>query len=92
MDRVNVRQLRAGLAAAVRRAGAGDRLVITVGGQPVAQLGPLDPVADPPTLADLAHRGLVTPPRRTDRPPPDVTIDPWIGTRLDRAVADLRGG
>src|SRR6185503_7429659 len=51
---MNIRELRANLAAAVRRAEAGHRVVITVGGRPVAQLGPLDSGAGPPTLDDLA--------------------------------------
>ena len=38
---MNVRELRANLAAAVRQAEAGQRVVITVGGRAVAQLGPL---------------------------------------------------
>ena len=39
---MNIRELRANLAAAVRQAEAGHRVVITVGGRPIAQLGPLD--------------------------------------------------
>src|SRR4051812_40911920 len=40
--RRSVRELRANLAAAVRQAEAGHRVIVTVGGRPVAQLGPLD--------------------------------------------------
>ena len=50
---IGTRELRANLAAALRQVGAGERLVITVDGRPVAQLGPLEP-AGSPTLADLA--------------------------------------
>jgi len=92
VDRLGVRDLRNQTAAAVRRAGAGERIVVTVDGRPVAQLGPLDPLSGPVTLADLVSRGLLIAARRTDRPAPDVLIDLWAGARLDRAVAELRGG
>jgi prevent-host-death family protein len=91
MERLGIRDLRNQTAAAVRRAGAGERLVITVDGRPVAQLGPLDPGGGAATLEDLAARGLVVLPRRGDRPLPDVQVDLWAGTRIDRAAAELRG-
>lgn len=88
---VNVRELRANLAAAVRRAEAGHRIVVTVGGRPVAQLGPLDPGGGTePTLDDLAVRGLLQRARRTDRPPPDLLVALPVGTRLDRLLDEVR--
>jgi antitoxin (DNA-binding transcriptional repressor) of toxin-antitoxin stability system len=88
---LNVRAVRADLAAAVRRAQAGQRLVITVGGRPVAQLGPVEaPVDSEPTLADLGARGLVVPARRADRPAPDLIVSLPVGTRLDRLLAEIR--
>lgn len=86
---VNVRELRANLAAAVRRAGAGHREVITVGGRPVAQLGPLEPTHGEPTLDDLAGRGLVIRARRP-HPDPDVVVALAVGARLDRLVGEIR--
>ena len=91
MDQVGIRQLRKNLAAAVERARAGERVVVTVNGRPAAQLGPLDPGADPATLDDLAARGLVVLPRRRDRPDPAATIEPWTGVRIDRLIRELRG-
>jgi prevent-host-death family protein len=84
-----IRTLRADLAATVRRAGAGERVVVTVGGVPTAVLAPVDDQA--PDLARLVAAGAVLPPRRTTpwRPPAPVTV--WAGVRLDRALADLRG-
>ena len=87
---IGTRELRANLAAALRQVDAGERLVITVDGRPVAQLGPLEP-AGSPTLADLAASGLLEPPRRP-RPaaapePADVAVD----VRLDRVLAEVRG-
>ncbi len=91
VDRLGIRELRNAAAAAVRRAGAGERIVITVDGRPVAQLGPLDPVDGEPTLDDLAARGLLVPPRLADRPEPSVTVTVRVGTRLDRVMAEVRG-
>jgi prevent-host-death family protein len=86
---MNVRELRANLAAALRRAEAGHRVVITVGGRPVAQLGPVT-AAGPPTLDDLVARGLVIRARRADRPPPDLLVAMTVGTRLDRLLGEVR--
>ena len=65
-------------------------IVVTVAGRPVAQLGPLDPGDAAPTIEDLAARGLLVAARRDDRPTPDLRLDPWPGTRLDRLVAEVR--
>jgi prevent-host-death family protein len=91
MDRLGIRELRNAAAAAVRRAGAGERIVITVDGRPVAQLGPLEPVGGEPTLDDLAARGLLVPARLADRPVPDVAVAVRVGTRLDRVLGEIRG-
>jgi prevent-host-death family protein len=91
MDRVSMRDLRANAARTVRRAEGGERIVVTVDGRAVAQLGPLDPVAAPPTLDDLVARGLVLAPRRADRPPPGPPIPVWAGARLDRLLGEQRG-
>jgi prevent-host-death family protein len=90
-EQIGIRELRANLATALRRAGQGQRIVVTVAGRPVAQLGPLDPVDGDVTIDDLAVRGLVVRARRSDRPPPDVLVDLWTGTRLDRLVGEVRG-
>jgi prevent-host-death family protein len=84
-----VRALRADLAAAVRRAAQGERIVVTVSGHPLAQLGPLDHRA--PDLDRLVAGGAVLAPRRTAawRPPPPVPV--WAGVRIDRALTELRG-
>ena len=91
-QRLGIRELRGALTAMVRRAGAGERLVITIGGRPVAQLGPVEPDRAQVTIDDLVARGLVEPARRGDRPiEPDVRVDAWTGGRLDRALREVRG-
>ena len=90
MERLGVRELRNNTAAAVRRAGGGERIVVTVDGRPVAQLGPLEPGGDDLTLEDLAARGLLMLARRPDRPEPSMAVQPWAGIRLDRIVREIR--
>ena len=91
-QRLGIRELRGRLTALVRRAGAGERIVITIAGRPVAQLGPVEPASSQVTLDDLVARGLVEPARRGDRPAePDTRIDTWSGRRLDVALREVRG-
>ena len=87
---MNIRELRANLAAVVRQAEAGHRVVVTVGGRPVAQLGPLDSGLGEPTLDDLAARGLLQRARRADRPAPELLVATPVGTRLDRLLDEVR--
>lgn len=86
---VGVRELRASLPEAIRRAEGGERTVITSRGRPIAQIAPLD--ADAPDLARLIGAGAVVPPRRTStwRPPASVAV--WAGTRIDQVLRELRG-
>ncbi|MFV2040108.1 MAG: type II toxin-antitoxin system Phd/YefM family antitoxin [Acidimicrobiales bacterium] len=87
---VGVRELRNQVAAVVRRAGAGDRIVVTVDGRPVAQLTPLEPVGAV-SLADLVAAGLVEPPGRADKPrAPDPALVP-VDLRADRIMDEVRG-
>ena len=87
---LGIRDLRAQLAAAVRQAGAGERILVTIDGRPVAQLGPLEP-SGPASLAELAAAGLVDPPRRADRPDPPPAEDAAVDVRLDRVLDEVRG-
>jgi prevent-host-death family protein len=91
LDRVGIRELRNNVAAVVRRAAAGERIVVTVDGSPVAQLGPLSGASDL-TLDDLVAAGLARPARRTDRPPTPDPVDPPVDTRARSVIDDLRGG
>ena len=86
-----MRDLRNGLASALRRAEAGERIVITVDGRPVAQLGPLEAAPATLTIDDLAARGLIERARRDDRPEPSMVMPVWAGARLDQMVREVRG-
>ncbi|MGY6499936.1 MAG: type II toxin-antitoxin system Phd/YefM family antitoxin [Acidimicrobiales bacterium] len=89
-DRVGIRELRNQVAAVVRRAEAGERIIVTVDGRPVAQLGPLSPTSSP-TIDDLVTAGLARPPRRDDRPAAPDPVDPPIDARSASVIAELRG-
>lgn len=91
VEQIGTRELRSNLAAALRQAAAGERVVITVDGRPVAQLGPLE-ATGAPTLAELAAAGLVDPPRRGDRPASPDALDTAVDVRLDRVIAEVRSG
>jgi prevent-host-death family protein len=90
MQRIGVRELRNQVAAVVRRAGGGERMIITVDGSPVAQLGPIEPTGSP-TLDDLAAAGLVRLPGRPDRPGPPEPFGVPVDVRLPDVIAALRG-
>lgn len=87
---IGVRELRNQVAALVRRAASGERLVVTVDGRPMAQLGPLTNPG-PPQLADLAAAGLVEAPARAQHATPPPAEDLPVDVRLERVVGQLRG-
>ncbi len=87
-----MRELRSDLAARLRRAEAGEQLLVTVGGRVVAQLGPLEPAGGAPaTLEHLIASGQLIAPRRSDPPRPTSPIPAYAGVRLDRQLRELRG-
>ena len=90
MERVGIRELRNNVAAVVRRASRGERVVVTVDGVPVAQLGPLE-AASRVTLDDLVAAGLVDPPDRRGRPPVPEAEDTPVDVRPDGVLDELRG-
>ena len=55
------RELRNNVSRVLRRAESGERIVITVDGRPVAQLGPLTGTARHATMASLAELGALHP-------------------------------
>ena len=90
-NRVGVRALRTSLADAVRRAADGERVVVTLGGRDVAQLGPIEPPAAHVTLDLLVAGGQVVPPARTDPAPEPPQIPMWAGLRIDSLLREVRG-
>jgi prevent-host-death family protein len=91
MDHIGARELRANLAATVRQAGAGERVIITIDGRPVAQLGPIE-ANGAPSLPDLAAAGLMDAPHSPHRPAPPRPVDTAVDVRLERVLREVRGG
>ena len=91
VESIGVRELRNNVAAVLRRAAAGERIVVTVDGVPSAQLGPIEPTTAP-TLEDLVATGLVQPPQRPGTQPIDpAPIDVAVDIRIDDVLTELRG-
>jgi prevent-host-death family protein len=92
VERIGIRELRNQASGVVRRAKAGERIVITVDGVPTAQIGPLNDAASARTLDDLVAAGLVLPPRDRSaaRPPRPVPIS--AGRSSTEVLRDERGG
>jgi prevent-host-death family protein len=89
--RIGTRELRADLATMIRRAAAGQRIVVTVGGRSSAVLGPVEDSGGVTSLDALVSAGLLLPPRRADSFRPVAPVPVWSGVRLDRALREVRG-
>jgi prevent-host-death family protein len=85
VDRIGIRELRNYTSRVVRRAQAGERIVITVDGVPAAQIVPLTETARERTVDDLIAAGLVMP-RRTSAPAQAADPVPVPGRRSTMKV------
>lgn len=86
---VGIRALRQEAATFVRRAAAGHRIVVTVSGEPVAQLGPLQS-QHAHSLDDLVAIGALIAPRRRGQLADVEPASVFSGTRLDRLLREIR--
>ena len=84
---VAVTDLRTNLRHWLERVGAGDEVVITERGVPVARLTPVES-AD--TIARLTREGVIAPPRTPTRPRADGAARPRVGRSLSDLVSDQR--
>lgn len=91
METVTIRQLRNDVSRIVRRAHAGERLVITSRGVAVAEIRPLGGGTAEPTLEELIEAGLVNAPRTQARPQPAQPIEFSGPLTSDEILHDLRG-
>ncbi len=82
---VGIRELKNDLSRYIDRVRAGDDIIVTDRGRPVARLSPLERSAD--RLADLVAAGLVRPPTSAQRHRPRPR--PTVGTVSD-LVAEQR--
>jgi antitoxin (DNA-binding transcriptional repressor) of toxin-antitoxin stability system len=88
---IGVRELRNQVAGAIRRAHAGERLIVTVDGVPRAQLGPLRPDSTGVTLWDLTAGGLIEPPQQLVRSEAPAPIPLPADVSADRLLDAARG-
>lgn len=63
MERIAVRELRNQASRLVRRARAGERLIITVDGIPAAEIGPVSEAGRASSLEELITTGAIVAPR-----------------------------
>lgn len=94
MSSIGIRELRADLAARVRRAANGEPTIVSVGGRPAAALVPLamsDAGSAGAHLSSLVASGGLIPARRTDGRLPAGTVPVWGNVRLDRLLREVRG-
>lgn len=86
-----MRELRNNVAAILRRAAGGERIIVTIDGTPAAQLGPISPDRSP-SLDDLVATGLVQAPSRPGGDPEPVEpLDVPVDIRIDDILDELRG-
>lgn len=90
MADIGMRELRATLSTFLKRAQLGERVVVTLDGKPIAQLGPLSGDVEGISLADLVARGAVISPRRRGDWVPDDPLLLSAGARVDRALGQVR--
>ena len=91
VERIGIRELRIHTSRAVRRAMSGERIVITVNGAPVAQLGPLNAGSGAASVDDLVAAGLLRRPRSASPPPaPAPVAAPTPGTTSTEVLREHR--
>ena len=74
MDRVTIRQLRNDVSRIVARVRAGEHLIVTSNGEPVAEIGPIPLRPGARTLEELYASGALIPPRARSKPLPATPI------------------
>ena len=70
MESVTVRQLRNDVSRVLRRVGAGERLIVTSNGVPVAEIGPIQARDSERTIEEMIAAGELIAPRSRAKPRP----------------------
>jgi prevent-host-death family protein len=90
MERIALRELRNQASRVVRRARAGERLIITVDGVPAAEIGPVSSPGRVASLEELIAVGAVAAPRERTAPPPPRPMLAPSGRSSSDILAELR--
>jgi prevent-host-death family protein len=98
---IGIRELRADLAAHVRRAAGGEPTLVSIAGRPAAAIVPLSALDHETAMSDegstaahlssLMSSGALIPPRRAARSVPERFVTVWGNARLDRLLREIRG-
>ena len=92
VSHIGIRDLRQQASTYIRRAGAGEHIVVTISGQPAAVLSPVDaPQSGLPVIADLVASGAVIAPRRAGDFRFGDPINVHSGARIDQLLRQVRG-
>ena len=90
--KIGIRELREQASTYIRRAGAGQRILVTVSGAPLALLGPITSDLIPTlTIADLVARGTLIAPRRNGNFRLGDPVSVHSGARIDQLLRRIRG-
>jgi prevent-host-death family protein len=90
MERIALRELRNQASRVVRRARAGERLIITVDGVPAAEIGPVSARDRPSSIEELIATGAVLGPRVRTAPPPARPVRAPAGRSSSDVLRQLR--
>jgi prevent-host-death family protein len=90
MERIALRELRNQASRVVRRARAGERLIITVDGVPAAEIGPVRAAERATSLDELIATGVVVVARTRTPPPPPKPARVPSGRSSSDVLAELR--
>ena len=87
MNEIGIRDLRQDLSSQIKRAAAGETIVVTVDGEPKAKLVPVEVASRRQTMEELIAAGRVIPARRRGQKPPDPP-PMFEGTRPSGEILD----
>ena len=88
---LGIRELREQAAKFVQRAGAGENIVISVSGEPVALLGPLHSSSAQVSITELIAKTSLIAPRRKDEFVLSDPVSVHSGARIDQLLREVRG-
>jgi prevent-host-death family protein len=88
---LGIRELRKQSAKFVQRAGAGENIVVTVSGEPVALLGPLQSTSNHVSITELIAKTALIAPRRKDAFKLSEPVSVHSGARIDQLLREVRG-
>ena len=88
---LGIRELREQSAKFVQRAGAGENIIISVSGEPVALLGPLHSTNNQVSITELIAKTALIAPRRKDDFVLNDPVAVHSGARIDQLLREVRG-